>query len=204
MKKFFAPRNINVEDPPFAKFIFGNTAFSLVWLVTRLWVASVWLQSGWGKITNPKWVETGEALQGFWLSAAKIPEAPARSAIYFDWYRSFIHFLLDTQSYTWFAKLVAYGEILIGVALVLGAFVGVAAFFGAFMNWNFMMAGTASSNPMLFAAAILLVLAWKVAGYYGLDRWLLPMLGTPWKVGYLLHPLPPMLKPEPVPVVIRQ
>ena len=30
------------------------------------------------------------------------------------------------------------------------------------------------------AGAILLVLAWKIAGWYGLDRWLLPWLGTPW------------------------
>jgi thiosulfate dehydrogenase [quinone] large subunit len=25
------------------------------------------------------------------------------------------------------------------------------------------------------------ILAWKVAGYYGVDRVLLPMLGTPWR-----------------------
>jgi thiosulfate dehydrogenase (quinone) large subunit len=27
------------------------------------------------------------------------------------------------------------------------------------------------------------MLAWKVAGWYGLDRYLLPLLGTPWKRG---------------------
>jgi len=61
--------------------------------------------------------------------------------------------------------------------------VGIAAFFGAFMNWNFMMAGTASTNPLLFTLAILLILSWKVAGHYGADRFLLPILGTPWKPG---------------------
>ena len=49
------------------------------------------------------------------------------------------------------------------------------------MNWNFMMAGTASSNPMLFVAAVALILAWKVAGYIGLDYFLLRWIGTPWK-----------------------
>ena len=44
-----------------------------------------------------------------------------------------------------------------------------------------MMAGTASTNPMRFAAAILVMLGWKVAGCYGLDRYLLPALGTPWR-----------------------
>jgi len=91
--------------------------------------------------------------------------------------------LLSIHAEVWIGKLVAYGELLVGIALILGAFVGVAAFFGAFMNWNFMMAGTASTNPMLFAVAILLILGWKVAGYYGLDRYLLPVLGTPWRPG---------------------
>jgi thiosulfate dehydrogenase [quinone] large subunit len=27
------------------------------------------------------------------------------------------------------------------------------------------------------------MLAWKVSGYYGVDRYLLPMLGTPWRPG---------------------
>lgn len=192
---FFRPRNIEVQDPPFTKFIFNNTAFSVVWLVVRLYVAWVWIQSGWGKINNPNWVETGTALQGYWANAVKVEPRPV---IYFDWYRDFIQFLLDTQSYTWFAKVIAYGEVLVGVALVLGAFVGIAAFFGAFMNFNFMLAGTASSNPVLFLLSLLLILAWKTAGYYGLDRWLLPMLGTPWKIGYLLNPADSATPPQTV------
>jgi thiosulfate dehydrogenase [quinone] large subunit len=35
----------------------------------------------------------------------------------------------------------------------------------------------------MFALTIFLVLGWKVAGWLGLDRWLLPMLGTPWYRG---------------------
>ena len=42
------------------------------------------------------------------------------------------------------------------------------------------MAGSASTNGLLLMLAVLLVLAWKVAGWWGLDRWLLPLLGTPW------------------------
>ena len=61
---------------------------------------------------------------------------------------------------------------------------GIAAFFGAFMNFNFMLAGSASTNPVLFLGGIILILAWKNAGYWGLDRWLLQRLGTPWSVSY--------------------
>ena len=33
-------------------------------------------------------------------------------------------------------------------ALILGAFTGIAAFFGAFMNWNYIMDGSASTNAL--------------------------------------------------------
>jgi thiosulfate dehydrogenase [quinone] large subunit len=91
--------------------------------------------------------------------------------------------MIDAQAYTWFSKLVYIGEIVIGVALILGLFTGIAAFLGGFMNWNFMMAGSASTNPVLFTLSILLILAWKTAGWWGLDRFVLPALGTPWQPG---------------------
>jgi len=47
------------------------------------------------------------------------------------------------------------------------------------MNVSFMLAGTLSSNPIMFILATWLVLAWRIAGYYGLDYWVLPLLGAP-------------------------
>jgi thiosulfate dehydrogenase [quinone] large subunit len=49
------------------------------------------------------------------------------------------------------------------------------------MNMGFMLAGTTSTNPVLAITGVLLILLWKNAGYIGLDRWLLPLLGRPWK-----------------------
>jgi thiosulfate dehydrogenase [quinone] large subunit len=169
-----------VKDPPFARFLFNDLRMSVVWLVLRLWLGYKWIDAGLHKIENPAWVQTGEALKGFWSGIVVVP-ADGRPPIAFDWYRGFIQTLLDAQAYTWFAKLVAYGELIIGIALILGIFTGIAAFFGAFMNWNFMMAGSASVNPMLFVISIGLVLGWKVAGYLGVDYFLLPALGTPWQ-----------------------
>lgn len=168
-----------IQDPPFARFLFSDTRSAGLWAVIRILLGLSWLQSGIGKLGNPAWMETGAALQGFWTRAVAIPEGGS-SMIKFDWYHSFIQGMLDSGSYVWFAKLVAFGETMVGVALVVGAFVGIAAFFAAFMNFNFIMAGTASSNGLYLVAAVLLVLAWKVAGYYGLDYFLLPRLGTPW------------------------
>jgi thiosulfate dehydrogenase [quinone] large subunit len=42
------------------------------------------------------------------------------------------------------------------------------------------MAGAASSNGLLLVTAVLLILAWKVAGYIGADFFLPRWLGTPW------------------------
>ncbi|MBE2199498.1 MAG: DoxX family protein [Anaerolinea sp.] len=177
-----------ITDPPFITSLLNSTRWSWLWLIIRLYVGYTWLTSGWSKITNPAWTQTGAALQGFWERAIVIPEAPARPAIVFNWYRGFIQALLEGGHYTWFAKLIVAGEVLIGIALILGAFVGIAAFLGAFMNWNFMMAGSASANPVLFTLSILLILAWKTAGWWGLDRWLLPKLGTPWRPGVVFEP----------------
>jgi len=168
-----------IEDSPITKFLFSDTRTAWVWLILRAWLGYQWIEASLHKIGNPAWTKTGEALKGFWSGAVVVP-AEGRPAIAFDWYREFIQFMLNNESYVWFGKLVAYGEMLIGIALILGAFTGIAAFFSGFMNWNFMMAGSASTNPMLFAIAIGLVLAWKVAGYIGADFFLLRWIGTPW------------------------
>ncbi|HEV8353014.1 MAG TPA: DoxX family protein [bacterium] len=174
-------------DPPVARVLFNTTRFAWLWAIIRIWLGYQWIDAARHKIGEAAWTGGGTALRAYWERAVAIPQPPARPAIAFDWYRTFLQYLLDIQAYTWFAKIVAYGELLVGIALIVGAFVGIAALFGAVMNWNFMMAGSASTNPMLFITAVLLILAWKVAGFYGLDRVLLPLLGTPWKPGRVFN-----------------
>jgi len=113
---------------------------------------------------------------GFWAKALE-------GKIYFDWYQAFIQYLYDAQAWTWFSKVVIAGELFVGLTMLLGAFVGIGAAAGALLNFNFLLAGTVSSNPLLLALELALVLAWKTAGWYGLDRYLLPKLGTPWAPG---------------------
>ena len=98
----------------------------------------------------------------------------------FDWNRGFLQFLVDTNSAGWFSYVILFGELAIGIALILGAFVGLAATGGLLMNMAYMLAGTTSTNPVLAILGVLLILAWKNAGYIGVDRYLLPLLGTPW------------------------
>lgn len=171
-----------VEDPVRWRLLMGNIYLAMFWLPVRLYVGREWLAAGSHKVTNPAWMDGGAALQGYWTRAVTIPEEGS-PAITLDWFRQFLQYMLDNGWHTWFAKLVAIGEVLIGLGLIVGALVGIAAFFGTLMNFSFMLAGTTSSNPVLFGLGVFLVLAWKVAGYWGLDRWLLATLGTPWSRG---------------------
>jgi thiosulfate dehydrogenase [quinone] large subunit len=169
-----------VQDPPLVQKLLSSPLAGLLWLPLRIWLGYQWFEASSHKLSNPAWVVTGEALKGFWTNAVKVSAETGKGPITFDWYRSFLQFMLDNQAYVWFAKLVAYGELLIGIALILGAFTGIAAFFGGFMNFNFMLAGSASTNPLLFVIAVGLIMAWKVSGYIGADYFLLRFLGTPW------------------------
>jgi len=171
-----------LEDPPVARMLFGDTRLAWLWLPLRIYLGYSWLTSGWAKFQNPLWTGSGVALRDYWVNAVKVEPRPVVAV---EWYRGFLQWMLDVEAYTWFSKVVIAGELFVGVALILGAFTGVAAFTGGFLNWNFVMAGTASTNALLFAISTWLVLAWKTAGWIGLDRWLLSALGTPWRPGGL-------------------
>jgi thiosulfate dehydrogenase [quinone] large subunit len=173
--------DVEVEGPAFARYLFANSRAGLFWLPIRLFLGFSWLISGLGKATGGGWLDGGSALAAYWERAVQIPDAPARPPITYDWYRDFLNFLLAGNHETWFSWLVTFGEIAIGLGLILGALTGIAAFFGALMNMSFLLSGSASTNPVLFTAAIGLMLAWRVAGWYGVDRILLPALGVPWR-----------------------
>ncbi len=170
-----------VQDPPIARRLFQSTGvMSVVWLLVRLYMASDFLEAGWAKFTNPAWMNgTGAGIIGFWNGALAVTNG--KPVITFDWYRTFIQFLVNSHAEGWFAYVIVFGELAVGLGLLFGAFTGVAAAGGLLMNMAYLLAGTTSTNPVLVILGIGVILAWKNAGYIGLDRYLLPMLGTPWR-----------------------
>ncbi len=174
------PRGRRLINPPILRLFFDDTRFAVVWLIVRVLLGLVWIQASLTKLGDPAWMQTGDALKGFWTTAVKTSQS-GKPNLPFDWYRSLIQTMLNNGWYVWFAKLVAISEFLVGLALILGFLVGLSAFLGAFLDWNYLMAGSVSINPVLFVAAILLMFAWKTAGYYGLDRFVVPHLGATWE-----------------------
>lgn len=179
-------KQILIEESPVSKFLFANTATAWFWLIVRIYVGFAWLSAGWEKVLNPVWSgpEAGGALSGF-IQGALGKTVGAHPDVA-SWYATFLQNVVLPNANLW-SHLVAYGELLVGLGLILGCLTGIAAFFGLFMNLNYMLAGTVSVNPILFTLSIGLILAWKIAGYWGLDRYLLPWLGTPWHRGKIFR-----------------
>ena len=65
-------------------------------------------------------------------------------------------------------------ELVIGVLLILGLFTGAAAIAGLSLNLIYLFTGSAGVNPAYAIVAVFLILAWRNAGYLGLDRFALP------------------------------
>ena len=175
-----------IPEPAFSKFLFSDTRFGYFWLVVRLYVGYEWLMAGWNKLGNPAWTgdNAGAAVKGFLMGA--LSKTAGEHPDVSGWYASFIQDVALPHA-SFFSHLVVYGEIIVGIALILGIFTGIAAFFGSFMNLNYLFAGTVSINPLLGVLGLFLILAWRTAGWIGLDRWLLPLLGTPWQPGRLFN-----------------
>lgn len=175
-----------ITDPPVTQTLFGKVSWAWVWIIPRLYVGWAWLNAGWGKLNNPAWVgaKAGTTLSGFVNDA--IAKATGAHPAVQSWYAAFLQSSILPHAAIW-SYVVALGETLVAIGLILGAFTGIAAFFGIFMNMNYLMAGAVSVNPILLIISIFLVLAWKTAGWWGLDRWLLPTLGTPWSPGLVFQ-----------------
>jgi thiosulfate dehydrogenase [quinone] large subunit len=179
-------QNIEIPEPALSRFLFADTRVAAVWLVIRLYVGYEWFMAGWNKVHSPAWAgsNAGEALTGFLNSA--LAKAHGAHPDVLGWYGSFLSgFALHHTMFL--SYLVACGEVLVGAALILGIFTGIAAFFGAFMNFNYLLSGSLSINAPLALLSLLLILAWRTAGWLGLDRWVLPLLGTPWQAGRIFR-----------------
>lgn len=188
-----------LPDPGFVQTLLGSPKMALIFVVIRIYLGWQWLHVGILKVNNPDWTRSGVALRTSWVNSTLLVPGHKGAAIHYGWYYDFLTFMLNHHWYIWFGKVVAFGETAIGIALIIGAFVGIAAFFGALANFNYMLAGADTLNPMLFAIALLLVVGWKVAGYLGADYYLLPLIGTPWKPGHVIDVArEPGVKPQQV------
>lgn len=171
-------------DPAITRFFLATTGASALWFVLRMNVGAQWFTAGWEKVHDPAWGSSGKALTGF-VSGAISKSSGSNPSVQ-GWYGNFLHNIVLPHAGL-FSVLVSWGELAVGLGVLLGALTGIAAGFGVLMNLNYILAGTVSINPILGMFGLFLVISWRVCGWIGLDHWLLPALGLPWKPGELFR-----------------
>ena len=146
-----------------------------------------WIRSG-APEGSESVVEVGDAVAALARSAIASSEGPSPDVAY-GWYVSFLEWV-EVTAHGFLGPLVAVGELVIGLLLIIGAFTGLAAFAGAILNFSFMFAGSAGANPAMVLISMVLIMAWRNAGWLGLDRYLLPRFGVPWRRGRIQSEIP--------------
>ena len=136
---------------------------SPVWLLLRFYLASVWFQFGWAKI------------QGGWLT--ENPLRPLLSAVAaghtpapFPVYAQIAGVIVSTGIDELMSVAIPLFEVAVAIAFVSGVFLVPAACAAILLNLNLILAGIASLHfdGRIIALQVLLVLAWRVAGFIGL------------------------------------
>ncbi len=190
---------VEYDEPKAARWLFASTQASWIWLVVRVWLGYQWLHAGWEKVAGFSggtwhWVFWGDSSQSWLFHTAGLKgfagfalqgAGGEHAAVNYGWYANFLHWVAGSGG--WLAPFIALGEVAIGLGLIFGCLTGIAAFFAALLTTSFGLAGVAGVNPLFLVFEMLLILAWRNAGYYGVDRKLLPWLGTPSQPGKLFN-----------------
>ncbi len=152
----------------FMNFIRNNKFFAGVLAFLRIYIGYQWITAGWGKITGGGF-DAGGFLQG------AIASAGGDNPTVQGWWAVFLENVALPNA-NLFTFVVMWGELLVGIALILGIFTNFAALMGITMNFAFLFSGTVSTNAQMVLITVFLIIAGYNAGRYGLDRWVLPFM----------------------------
>jgi thiosulfate dehydrogenase (quinone) large subunit len=169
---------------PWARWLFRSRQASILWLIVRLWLGWQWLSAGWSRLTgagDSNWFTHATGLQGFIAGANASYDHRAQAfghpEVNYGWY---LHILNGMGAHAQvFSRVVTISELLVGIGLLLGCLTGAAAAGGVALNILYITGGSAGPNGVFILFGVLLVAAWRVAGYLGADYFVLPRLRAP-------------------------
>lgn len=148
----------------------------VVWTVIRVYVGWEWFSAGLDKVfgaSSAAWVgpKAGIAVKGFLEGA--LAKTGGQHPDVQGWYGSFIQNIALPNA-TVFGYAVAWGELLIGLGLILGCLTSLALLAAILLNMSYLLAGTVSTNPVMLFWEGVLLWAGAAAYYWGVDRVFLP------------------------------
>ncbi|WP_112182509.1 DoxX family protein [Paraliobacillus zengyii] len=145
-----------------------NNIISGVLAIIRVYIGYSWITGGWGKITGGGFDASGFIQGAIANSAGENPTVQG-------WWAAFLENVALPNAEI-FSFLVMWGEVLVGVALILGLFTNFAVLMGLIMNFSFLFSGTVSTNGQMILLGIFVLVAGANAGKFGLDRYAIPYL----------------------------
>ncbi|MEH7179259.1 DoxX family membrane protein [Neobacillus vireti] len=153
----------------FNNFLRENKISAAILTIIRLYLGYAWFTAGYGKLTG------GFDASGYLKNAVANPVKGPDGSMVYSWYVNFLEsFALPNIDI--FNFIVPWGELLIGLGLMLGCLTTAAMFFGLVMNFSFFLAGTVSHNPTDIFLGFIILTAGYNAGRYGLDCWVVPFI----------------------------
>lgn len=202
-----SPREVRSSSNPahnlhLSDWLFRSREASFLWLVVRLWLGYQWVNTGyqkiWGSERSAFWFGGGAGVKSF-ASAGVLGSTTGKGGASYGWWAAFLHnFVIPNASLV--GRVVTLGELLIGIGLIVGLFTGAAAVAGLLLNLTYMFSGSAGVNPMYALLSVFLILAWRNAGWIGVDRFVLQNAWTPHRrgsvFGRVLHRRIPEVAPS--------
>jgi thiosulfate dehydrogenase [quinone] large subunit len=135
---------------------------SVAWLAVRVWIGIMWFQAGWSKVfgaENPSFLHNnGAGVAGF----------AGHGVAAYSWWGSLMHsFVVPNAS--WIAVMVAFGELAIGLGLIVGFLTRTAAVASLFLLLTYIMSGTAGVTGFYALCALIVLATWRTSTWIGLD-----------------------------------
>jgi len=135
---------------------------SIAWLAVRVWIGCMWFQAGWAKVfgaENPYFLHNnGAGVAGF----------AGHGAAAYSWWASIMHsFVVPNAS--WIAVMVAFGELAIGLGLVVGFLTRTAAVCSLLLLFTYIMSGTASVTAFYALCALIVLATWRTSTWISVD-----------------------------------
>jgi thiosulfate dehydrogenase (quinone) large subunit len=152
----------------FINFLRKNKQVSILLAVLRVYLGYTWVMAGWGKITGGQFDASG-FLQG------ALAKATGENPVVQGWWAVFLE-NVAIPNVEAFNFLVPWGELLVGLGLLIGCFTKTAVFFGIAMNFSYMFSGTTSTNPQLVLLSMFILVSAMNAGRYGVDGMIMKRL----------------------------
>lgn len=144
---------------------------SVILLLLRLWLGWQWTLDGFHKVFGAEPFNAS----GFIKGAIAHPVTGPEGNVLYGPYNAFLqHVALPASPF--FSFLVKWGELLVGLGLILGTLTTAAIFFGLCMNFIYLFAGTVSTNPLYILIGVIILFAGFNAGKFGGDYWVIPWI----------------------------